>query len=124
MKLHEIEVYAKDHVASRQFYRDVLGLRLGHEKDPGLMVFDAGWPGLDFDVSEHMPGEVSVSFLVTDVDKFASNLREKGVSFDGPADTHLGMRAISLHDPDGLRIEIQSPTVKSPDWLKKIAEDE
>ena len=124
MKLHEIEVHARNHAASREFYRDVLGLNLAHERDPGLMVFGAGHRGVDFDVSERHTGQVSVSFLVADVDAFAGRLRDKGVSFEGPVDTHLEMRAISLHDPDGLRIEIQSPTAASPDWLKKMTEDD
>ena len=44
----------------------------------------------------------------------------RGLGVDDPGDSHLGMRAFALEDPDGHRIEIQSPTEKSPQWLKDM----
>jgi hypothetical protein len=35
-------------------------------------------------------------------------------------DIHLDKRGITLRDPDGLRVLIQSPTETSPDWLKQM----
>ena len=87
----------------------------------GLKVFDSGWPGIDVEVSTHYPGKTSISFLVEDLDKFIAELKAKGVNVGAPYDTHLGMLAITLQDPDGHRIEIQCPTQKSPEWLKKMA---
>ena len=121
MKLHEIGLFAKDPYASTKFYHDTLGLRLDHDED-GLSVFDSGWPGLEIGACSGYPDRVHISFIVDDVDKIADDLRLKGVKFAGPADIHLGKRAIMLKDPDGLRVSIQSPTDASPDWLKKMLE--
>ncbi len=119
LKLHEIELNARDPEASNRFYHDVLGLRLDVDQK-GLKVFDSGRPGLDVDASVHFPGKVSISFLVEDVDAFVEELRAKGILVDDPKDSHLGMRAVALEDPDGHRIEIQSATDRSPDWMKRM----
>ncbi len=120
MKLHEIGLLAKDAKASKKFYHDVLGLHVDHE-EPGLSVFNSGWPGLEIGCSDY-PDRVHLSFIVDDVDKLAKELSKKGVKFVGPGDIHLDKRAIALIDPDGLRILIQSPTKASPDWVKNILE--
>ena len=119
LKLHEIELDAIDPEASKKFYSDVLGLPVNRDQE-GLKCFDSGWPGLDIDASVHFPGKLSLSFLVEDIDQFIKELRDKGIQVDDPSDSHLGMRAVSLEDPDGHRVEIQSLTEKSPEWLKKM----
>jgi catechol 2,3-dioxygenase-like lactoylglutathione lyase family enzyme len=119
IRLHEIELNAKDPETSKKFYHEILGLPVAIDQD-GLKVFDSGWPGIDIDASTHYPGKTSVSFLVEDLDKFIAQLRAKGIKADAPYDTHLGMHAIAMQDPDGHRIEIQSPTEKSPQWLKDM----
>lgn len=121
LKLHEIELSAKNPEASKQFYRDVLGIPLALD-EKGLKCFDSGWPGLDIDLSVHFPCKVSLSFLVADLDQFVQELREKGIQVEDPDDSHLGMRAVTLVDPDGHRVEIQTPSEKSPDWLLKMVE--
>ena len=119
IKLHEIELSAKDPEASKQFYNQVLGIPINVDQE-GLKCFDSGWPGLDVDASVHFPGKVSISFLVEDIDGFVKDLRSKGVEVDDPDESHLGMHAFALEDPDGHRVEIQSPTEKSPQWLKDM----
>jgi len=119
MKLHEIGLFAKDPKASKEFYHDILGLEL-HHHEPGLSVFDSGWPGLELGACSGYPDRVHISFVVDDVDKLAEQLRGRGIDFKGPADIHLDKRGIMLRDPDGLRVLIQSPTETSPDWLKKM----
>ena len=121
MKLHEIGRYAADPEASTRFYHDTLGLRLDHD-EPGLAVFDSGWPGLEIGVCSGYPDRVHISFIVDDVDRLAKEFRAKGVEFKGPAEVHLGQRCIFLTDPDGLRVLIQSPTESSPDWVQKMVE--
>ena len=116
IRLHEIELDAQDPEASKRFYHETLGIPILVDED-GLKCFDSGYPGLDIDASVHFPGIVSISFLVEDIDAYADALRAKGMQVDDVADAHLGMRACSLNDPDGHRIEIQSPTDKSPQWL-------
>ena len=119
IKLHEIELNSAKPEASKEFYANLLGLHLKVDED-GLKCFGSGWPGLDVDASVHFPGKVSISFLVDDIDAYATILREKGIEVDDPEDSHLGIRAFSLEDPDGHRVEIQSPTDKSPEWLKDM----
>jgi len=119
LKLHEIELNAKDPEASKSFYTDLLGIPVNVDQN-GLKCFDSGWLGLDIDASVHFPGKVSISFLVEDIDQFVNGLRDKGVQVDDPDDSHLGMRAVALEDPDGHRVEIQAPTEKSPEWLRKM----
>ncbi len=121
LKLHEIELNTKNPEASKRFYNDLLGIPINLDQK-GLKCFDSGWPGLDIDVSTHFSGKVSISFLVEDIDQFVAELREKGIQVDEPSDSHLGMRVTALEDPDGYRVEIQAPTKKSPDWLRKMIE--
>ena len=119
LKLHEIELNTKDPEASKRFYNDLLGVPVNVDQK-GLKCFDSGWPGLDIDISIHFPGKVSISFLVDDIDQFVKELRGKGFEVDNPDDSHLGMRAVALEVPDGHRVEIQAPTEKSPNWLRKM----
>ena len=119
IKLHEIELNSKNPETSKEFYNSLLGIPINVDQD-GLKCFDSGWPGLDVGTSIHFPGKVSISFLVDNIDAYMANLREKGVNVDDPEESHLGMRAFSLEDPDGHRVEIQSPTEKSPQWLKDM----
>lgn len=121
MKLHEIGLFAKDPRGSTKFYHDLLGLDLHHE-EPGLAVFGSGWPGLEIGACSGYPDRVHISFVVDDVDDLASELRAKAIRFTGPAQIHLDKRAITLVDPDGLRVSIQSPTYASPDWVKNMVE--
>ena len=111
----------KDPEASKRFYSDILGIPIKLDQK-GLKSFDSGWTGLDFDVSTHFPDIVSISFLVPDIDQFVNKLKEKGVQVEAPRESHLGMRAVALEDPDGHRVEIQTPTKKSSDWLRKMIE--
>jgi len=117
--LHEIELNAQDPEDSKRFYHETLGLPLNIDQD-GLKCFGSGHPGLDIDMSVHFPGKTSISFLVDDIDAYAEALRAKGIVVDSIDESHLGMRAFALEDPDGYRIEIQSPTEKSPQWLKDM----
>jgi catechol 2,3-dioxygenase-like lactoylglutathione lyase family enzyme len=119
IRLHEIELNVKNPDASKKFYHEILGLGVAVDQD-GLKVFDSGWPGIDIDASTHYPAKTSVSFLIEDLDTFVAELRAKGVTVNAPYKTHLGMHAIAMEDLDGHRIEIQSPTNQSPEWLKAM----
>lgn len=121
LKLHEIELNAKDVEASGVFYHDLLGLAVAVDQE-GLKVFDTGWPGVDLNASTHKPGKLTISFLVEDIEECIAELTEKGCRNLRIYETHLGMQAIELKDPDGNRIEIQSPTDKSPQFLHDMLE--
>lgn len=117
--LHEVELKSNDVEAGRKFYHDLLGLPVHVDQD-GLKVFDSGRPGLDLDVSVHNPGKTAITFLVNDLDQFIDEFRKKGGECGNMYDTHQGMRAVALEDPDGNSIEIQSPTEKSPPYLHDL----
>jgi catechol 2,3-dioxygenase-like lactoylglutathione lyase family enzyme len=119
IKLHEVELNVRNPEESKRFYNEVLGIHINVDQD-GLKCFDSGCPCLDLNASIHFPGKVSISFLVDDIGTFVKELRAKGVEVNDPTASHLGMRAFSLEDPDGHRVEIQSPTDASPDWLKNM----
>ncbi len=118
-KLHEVELYTKDPSGSRKFYEEVLGFKLNLTEPAGLNVFDSGWPGVDFDTSVHQPGKSQVSFITDDLPALVASLKQKGIRFTGPTDSHLGLQAVSFEDPEGHVIVIQCLTEKSPPWLKE-----
>ena len=117
--LHEVELNAKNVESGKTFYHDLLELPVTVDQE-GLKVFDSGWPGLDLNVSIHNPGKTMISFLIDDLDEFVKELKKKDCDVSDIYDTHLGMQAIELEDPDGNRIEIQCPTEKSPQYLHDI----
>ena len=49
-------------------------------------------------------------------------IEEIDAKFDGPDDSHLGMRAVALEDSDGYRVEVQAPTKESPKWLREMVQ--
>jgi catechol 2,3-dioxygenase-like lactoylglutathione lyase family enzyme len=117
--LHEIELNSDNPEKSKSFYRDVLGLNVNIDID-GLKCYHAGFPGVEVNKSIHFPGKTTISFLVDDINEFIKLKREDGIDIKDPEPSHLEMIATSLIDPDGVRIEIQQPTDKSPEWLKKM----
>lgn len=119
MQLHEIEIHSSNPEESKKFYHEILGLPVALTKD-ALTVYKSGRQGVDLNTSNHFSEKTSLSFLVKDIEQTAAELREKGCTFTGPEETHLGMQEIVLHDPDGNRIAIHAPGNNSPDWLKNM----
>jgi catechol 2,3-dioxygenase-like lactoylglutathione lyase family enzyme len=117
--LHEIELNSDNPDKSKQFYSDILGLNVNIDIE-GLKCYHAGYPGVEINKSIHFPRKTSISFLVDDIKEFIKIKREQGIDIEDPKPAHLEMIATSITDPDGIRIAIQQPTEKSPDWLKKI----
>jgi catechol 2,3-dioxygenase-like lactoylglutathione lyase family enzyme len=117
-RLHELELFSKDPMASRRFYGETLGLKLNLTLHAGLNVFDAGIPGVDFDTSVHRPGKTTVSFITDDLDGFVDGLRKRGVAVPDPEPAHLRLRCIALEDPDGNAVFIQGMTAETPKWLR------
>ncbi len=98
---------SSDYAASRDFWTRRLGFSVGEEGgDPprfgifhrdGATVFIDAWNGADFEPS---PGWRAY-FHTDDVDGLADELRERGVTVEGPKDAVYGMREMTLRDPDG-----------------------
>lgn len=119
IKLHEIELNSTNVESNKEFYNNLLGLPLNVDNE-NIKVFQSGFQGLDLNISNHFSNKLSISFLVDDIEEFAKYLIEKGINISEIKDAHLGLRTFTLTDPDGRRIEIQSPTELSPQWLREM----
>ncbi|HEY0040330.1 MAG TPA: VOC family protein [Flavisolibacter sp.] len=118
IRLHEIELGAKEMENTNVFFQSILGLR-PRLQQRDLTVFDAGIDGLDLNVSRHLlPGAAVISFLTDDLDDIENKLKVAGIAYEGPAASHLGMRCIQFLSPDGCIIKVNTPSPESPDWLK------
>lgn len=117
LRLHEIELGVQSPARSQTFYGSVLGLDNVLD-EAQLKVFRPGMPGLDFNVSTHLPaGAVVTSFLTDDLPAVIERLNAAGIPFEGPKASHLGMQTIEFTDPDGHRVRINQPGHDSPSWL-------
>jgi catechol-2,3-dioxygenase len=118
IRLHEIELGTGTVEDSTRFFQSALGLN-STIKQEGLTVFDVGVKGLDFNLSNHLPpGNFILSFLTDNLEAVQEQLTKTGVSYDGPALSHLGMTSIQFKSPEGLTIKVNTPGQASPAWLK------
>ena len=99
---------------SRDFYRDVIGLKLVSDRSPHWVEFELG-PDVALGLhpaSELLavrPGSLQLAFSVENVDKFASDCTSLGVPiFQDPYDESFGRVAV-ISDPDGYPIQIGTP---------------
>ena len=98
---------SSDYAIARAFWTDMLGFSVGEEGgDPprfgifhrgNATVFVDAWHGAD---PQPSPGW-RVYFYADDVDGLAAELRDRGVSVEGPRNAVYGMREMTLRDPDG-----------------------
>ena len=104
---------SRDLARSRDFYRDVLGLKVRVDS-PGWVDFDLGGPvtlGIhppteDLQVT---PGSLQLGFEVEDVDVFVEEARAKGVPIVmEPMRESFGRLALIL-DPDGYTVQMFTP---------------
>lgn len=98
---------------ARQFYRDVLGLRLIHEEPPFALVFDANGIMVRLGMAKKLPeahGTV-LGWQVPEIGKAVGDLRTAGVQFerfdglpqdeDGVWSAPTGAKVAWFRDPDG-----------------------
>ncbi|MBL0882076.1 MAG: hypothetical protein IBJ16_01795 [Chitinophagaceae bacterium] len=117
IRIHEIEMGSQDLLYTSAFFK-LLGLPPAIEQD-GLTVFSSGQPGMDLNVSKHMPqGITQLSFITDDLKSMMEQLTVQSILFEGPYESHLGMLSIRLVSPDGIPIVINTPTDSSPAWLQ------
>ncbi len=98
---------------SRDFYRDVLGLKLKSDRVPDWVDFELGsgatlglHPKTEIIVVR--PGSLQLGFAVENVDEFVAECTGKGVPiFQDPYDEPFGRFAV-IGDPDGYPIQIVS----------------
>jgi catechol 2,3-dioxygenase-like lactoylglutathione lyase family enzyme len=96
---------------SRDFYRDVIGLRLRNDNAPHWVDFDLGGGatlGLHpkTDLLAVRPGSLQLGFSVENVDRFVADCAAFGVPvFQDPYDESFGRVAV-IGDPDGYPVQI------------------
>lgn len=106
-----------DLAQSRDFYRDVLGLKLKKDKSPNWVEFELenGATLVLHPKTELVavrPGSLQLGFTVDNVDRFVADCAALKVPvFQDPYDESFGRIAI-IGDPDGYPIQVMSPARK------------
>ena len=98
---------------SRDFYRDVMNLKVRSAQDGQWIDFDLGG-GASLGLHKRTellavrPGSLQLGFSVDDVDRFVADARLLGVPiFQDPYDDSIGRVAI-ISDPDGYPVQVVS----------------
>ena len=98
---------------SRDFYRDVMNLKVRSSQDGQWIDFDLGG-GASLGLHKRTellavrPGSLQLGFSVEDVDRFVADARLLGVPiFQDPYDDSIGRVAI-ISDPDGYPVQVVS----------------
>jgi catechol 2,3-dioxygenase-like lactoylglutathione lyase family enzyme len=106
-----------DLARSREFYRNVLGLKLLADRAPHWVEFELA-PGVSFGLharSELLavrPGSLQLGFSVENVDRFVADAAALGVPvFQDPYDESFGRVAV-ISDPDGYPIQVATPKAR------------
>ncbi len=132
--LQHFLIRAKDVEATKDFYTDVLGLRVG-ERPP--FDFPGYWIYCDDVACVHLipagPNEMADAYLEkqdesdghgsgaidhlafggADLKGFAENLQKRGVEMVHREVPDFGLHQLFVHDPDGVMIEINFPASES-----------
>ncbi len=98
---------------SRDFYRDVLGLKLKSDKTPHWTEFELGNDATlvlhpKTELVAVRPGSLQLGFTVDNVDRFVADCASLSVPvFQDPYDEAFGRIAV-IGDPDGYPIQVMS----------------
>lgn len=130
--IHHVTAIAGDPQRNVDFYAGLLGLRLvkrtvnfddpgsyhlyfGDEVGtPGTILTFFSWPGAPRGrAGTGQPTAVAFSVPRESLDFWLGRLAEHAVDFEGPEE-RFGEQVVSLHDPDGLRLELISPSKADP----------
>ena len=104
----------RDLAKSRDFYRNVMGLKVANDQVPNWVDFELGGGkrlGLhpEGEGRKVTPGTLQLGFLVPDVDKFITDARVMGaLILQDPFDAPFGRIAV-LSDPDGYAVQVFTP---------------
>lgn len=107
-------VLCRDLAVSRDFYRNVIGLRVLNDQVPNWVDFDLGDGrrlGLHPEGAGRKvtPGTLQLGFSVPNIDKFITDARLMGARIlQDPFDAPFGRIAI-LSDPDGYAVQVFTP---------------
>lgn len=104
----------RDLAKSRDFYRNVMGLKVANDQVPNWVDFELGDGtrlGLhpEGEGRKVTPGTLQLGFVVPDVDKFITDARVMGARIlQDPFDAPFGRIAV-LSDPDGYAVQVFTP---------------
>ena len=104
----------RDLAASRDFYRNVMGLKVSNDQVPNWVDFELGEGkrlGLHPEGAgrKATPGTLQLGFTVPNVDKFITDARSMGARIlQEPFDAPFGRIAV-LSDPDGYAVQVFTP---------------
>jgi catechol 2,3-dioxygenase-like lactoylglutathione lyase family enzyme len=117
-KLSVAMLVCSDLLKSRDFYRDIVGLKLKRDSAPDRVEFDLG-SGMALVLHPKSkllavrPGSLQLGFSVESVDSFVSDCTQMKVPvFQDPYDETWGRVAV-IGDPDGYPIQVSSPRKRS-----------
>ena len=112
--VYEVAIRVRNLAKAEAFYCGTLGLEIGLRSDRGMLFLRAGGQGgmvvLQEDANEFPQQHFALTIAESDIDKAAEQLREQGVSVQGPV-VHDWMPAKSAYfsDPDGHQLELCAP---------------
>ena len=111
-KFTVVMLVCSDLERSREFYRDVLNLKVKTANDRWVDFDLGGGASLGIHQKTELlavrPGSIQLGFTVDDVDGFVADARTMGVPvFQDPYDDTFGRVAI-IGDPDGYPVQVVS----------------
>ncbi len=113
--VYEVAIRVRDLSKAEAFYHDVLGLEPALRDQGGKRLFmraggSAGMLVLQEDKAEWPAQHFAFTVSPDQIEESASELREKGVSIQGPVlHTWMPARSVYFSDPDGNALELCAP---------------
>jgi catechol 2,3-dioxygenase-like lactoylglutathione lyase family enzyme len=120
----ETSLYAGDLDLAESFYTSVLGLELFAKEagrhlffklgDQMLLIFNPAKTIEESEVAPHGargPGHVAFAVPLSELDRWASRLRDRGIQIEKDAAWPKGGRSLYFRDPAGNCLELASPLV-------------
>jgi len=117
-------ILVQDVATSKAFYVDLLGMHLHFDSDWFVILKPNVGSAIEFGIIDRtnsiVPNSVTVSpggsyptFVVQDCDAIYAQAVELGIEvLEQPTDMFYGQKRMLVRDPDGLTIDISSPTAE------------
>lgn len=128
-RIFETVLYAKDLVAAKAFYGDVLGMQLIRESEmfltfrisySVLLIFN---PDMSHAAGRSVPahgavGEGHIAFAASDkeIDQWQKQFEAHGIEIDQMVEWSEGGRSLYVRDPAGNSVEFAPSTLWDGDW--------
>ncbi|MEM8856266.1 MAG: VOC family protein [Pseudomonadota bacterium] len=115
-------IMTEDVAATRDFYVTALGLSVHFDSDWYVILTPQDGPRFELGIISKgsdvvpeafraLPQGVYLTFVVADVDEAAARIQNAGIALvEPPTDTFYGQRRLLVQDPNGLLVDISSPT--------------